>query len=235
MQQEIQKSMSCRRVSLSPSFRRVSVRNMGERNMLTTAPIFRTKTLRNDEARRYAMTNATEAFTLIELLVVVLIIGILAAVALPQYQKTVEKSKATQVMALLKSLGNAQESYRLANGEYATSFDELSVDVPWTGTNKWWNHSAIADTRSNNDWSLQILHDEDAGNKGIIAGKLSGQFAKKGGLIWLYQYDEDPSVPLNRPLCIENTSSITAGSYCTKILNATLVHTAGIRYFTLQY
>ena len=175
------------------------------------------------------------AFTLIELLVVVLIIGILAAVAVPQYQKAVEKSKATQVMALLKSLGNAQESYRLANGEYATSFDELSVDVPWTGTNKWWNHSAIADTRSNNDWSLQILYDEDAGNKGIIAGKLSGQFAKKGGLIWLYQYDEDPSVPLNRPLCIENTSSITAGSYCTKILNATLVHTASIRYFTLQY
>ena len=38
-----QNMLSCREVSLSPSFRRVSVRNMGERNMLTAAPIFRTK------------------------------------------------------------------------------------------------------------------------------------------------------------------------------------------------
>ena len=175
-------------------------------------------------------------FTLIELLVVVLIIGILAAVALPQYQKAVEKSKVTQVTALLKSLGDAQESYRLANGAYATSFDELSVDIPWTGTAAWYHGSNFLDVRSNNDWSLQILNDNDAGNKGIIAGKMSGTFAQKAGLILLYQYDENSAVPLNRPLCLERNNVITAGDYCTKVLNATLVHTAGIfRYYTLQY
>ena len=76
-----------------------------------------------------------QAFTLIELLMVVLIIGILAVVALPQYQVAVAKSRLSQAFVLAKSIKDAEEAYYLANGEYTEDLDNLSVDFgPYTST-----------------------------------------------------------------------------------------------------
>ena len=72
--------------------------------------------------------NTRRGFTLIELLVVVLIIGILAAVAVTQYQKAVQKSRAIQLQTVLSSIVQASNSYYLQTGEYPYSFDQLDID-----------------------------------------------------------------------------------------------------------
>lgn len=68
-----------------------------------------------------------KGFTLIELLVVVLIIGILSAVALPQYEKAVEKSRMAEARSTLKSLSTAHEVFMLANGAAAGGVEELDL------------------------------------------------------------------------------------------------------------
>lgn len=74
--------------------------------------------------------NKNAGFTLIELLVVVLIIGILSAVALPQYTKAVEKSRAAGLMPLLRALDDANQRYYLANGVYSVDLTSFDVDLP---------------------------------------------------------------------------------------------------------
>ena len=70
------------------------------------------------------------AFTLIELLVVVLIIGILAAVALPQYNRAILKSRLAEISLLGRALYDAEKIYALENGEWTADLDQLSVELP---------------------------------------------------------------------------------------------------------
>ena len=69
-------------------------------------------------------------FTLIELLVVVLIIGILAAVALPQYQVAVLKSRFVQQIAVADGIAKGLELYYMSTGNVTCSFDVLDIAAP---------------------------------------------------------------------------------------------------------
>ncbi len=71
-----------------------------------------------------------KGFTLLELLVVVIIIGILAGIALPQYRRAVGKAELAQVISATKAVQNAQDRFYLINNQYATSFDMLDINLP---------------------------------------------------------------------------------------------------------
>ncbi len=171
-----------------------------------------------------------KGFTLLELLVVVLIIGILASIALPQYQKAVEKSRGMQALVLLKSIVQAQEAYRLANGTYATSFDELPVDVAWSGTEEW-VAGISRDVRSNGEWSVQLV--KDSNSNGIYIGRLTGKYQGAG-----FIYMIESVHPTFEILCAERGGGGVVfqepdGSYCEKIFKGTLAEARVMRSYHL--
>ena len=82
-----------------------------------------------------------KAFTLIELLVVVLIIGILAAIALPQYKTAIAKTRFMEIVAMANNLYQAQKRYYMVNNTYSKDLNSLDIQMPkhseTTASTKW--------------------------------------------------------------------------------------------------
>ena len=93
-----------------------------------------------------------DGFTLIELLVVVLILGILTAIALPQYQTAVDHARFSQLIVNTGSLLKAEQMHLMSRGKYAISWEALASFIPEGYTIS----SSSSRTLVNQGYSIQI-------------------------------------------------------------------------------
>ena len=178
------------------------------------------------------MKQKKKAFTLIELLVVVLIIGILSAIALPQYEKAVWKSRSTQLVVLVKNLANAQEAYFLENGTYATSFSPLVFDFDILSGREQGTASVSSDdaTRNNDMVNLVVNVYTDL----FVLSSVEFQIGpyKNCGFIFHHRSTNQQLKPKTL-YCKEGIRAVAEGEFCRKVMGSrNLVSTQwGVRFF----
>jgi type IV pilus assembly protein PilA len=79
--------------------------------------------------------NSEKGFTLVELLVVIIVIGILGAIALPNFLNQDVKAKQTEAKQNIASINKTQNSFRAENSAFATSFNVLAIGSVTGGAN----------------------------------------------------------------------------------------------------
>ena len=150
----------------------------------------------------------SKGFTLLELLVVVLIIGILAAVALPQYKYIVLKTKFTELKNHLHSISDAEERYFVANGSYTDNRNNLDIEFPFSEDLSYLH-------------SIKISPDIQCGIEGVFnTGSYKMIYcALLKRKIYLFYF-------LTRhkyACCNYNLSNLYTDEFCKKEMNTTLV------------
>jgi type IV pilus assembly protein PilA len=107
---------------------------------------------------------AAGGFTLIELLVSVIIIGVLAAIALPSYLNQAAKARGSEAKSTIATLNRTQISYRLERGTFSSALDDLDVKV----TGKFYSYGISAGVTST--YAAVTSTAQDGSLQGISGG-----------------------------------------------------------------
>lgn len=122
-------------------------------------------------------------FTLIELLVVVLIIGILSAVALPQYERSVARARAAEAMVTTKNILDAASVYVATYRTCPTSFSDLDIKINERG--KDWGF-ALVGTGRNCAVDVKPLRGETFKAQRVLVKQATGDYTNltPGQMYW---------------------------------------------------
>ena len=168
-------------------------------------------------------------FTLIEMLVVVLIIGILAGIALPQYNKVVYKSRFVQAKTLARNIANSEEIYFTVNGAYTNNFDYLDIDItPYRYSNDKstayfdWGDCLLNITKTRQDVHCVVYKDRKK-YLNYILELANGTYLQDGGskIRCLAYGDNDKPTPndISYRVCLEETGDTRPTSFGTTSLS----------------
>ncbi len=97
--------------------------------------------------QHFLQNKEEKGFTLIELLVVIIIIGILAAIALPSFLNQANKAKQSEAKTYTGSMNRTQQAYYLEKNSFTTAFGDLGLGVATQTTNFQYSINATDPTK----------------------------------------------------------------------------------------
>ncbi len=156
-----------------------------------------------------------KGFTLIELLVVILIIGILAAVALPQYYKSKEKAEAVELQIMVKALYESRQRYYMVHNTFAKTFDELDMDYSGYERGGCEHLSAFGSKTDCFSNGKNTIHISPVSNTAL---RKTGKYRGAGFMIRHVSSSE--YIPANKLLCYEYEGK----GFCEELFNCKLLY-----------